>query len=212
VFKRPKSTQVNTWPPQPLRPTPDMPDELLVDLHTFGSGDALGILFERHRPVCLSIASRILRNATQAEDEVQVAFLSAYTAFATFEGRSTFGAWLKSIVTNQCRRRARTDHRRQTDACDEVVAQARSHGKSPEQCVAEAEVIEVACREIRRLPAPMRYAFRSVVLEGKSLQQFSVQVGVTRAAAKSRLARARQEIQQRMQKYHGAMGAFTLLR
>lgn len=46
-------------------------------------------------------AFRIVRHAAEAEDIMQEAFLRAFTKLDSFQGNSTFGAWLKKIVVNQ---------------------------------------------------------------------------------------------------------------
>ena len=43
-------------------------------------------------------ALRIVNNTADAEDILQEAFTDAFRQLKDFEGRSTFGAWLKQIV------------------------------------------------------------------------------------------------------------------
>ncbi len=155
---------------------------------------------------------RILRNQAAAEDEVQTAVMKAYAALHTFNGQARFSSWLKQIVTNQCRMRLRMERRRRTDTCEESVMQARCQRKSQEEMLATREVIALVRREILLLPTPLRDVLRSVLLEGRSPCQCGVQLGLTHAAVKSRLSRARKEFGLRMQRYHGAMGGLTLLR
>jgi RNA polymerase sigma-70 factor (ECF subfamily) len=181
----------------------DMPEELLLDLHAEGCPDALGLLLERYRRICLAIAGRILRNSAQAEDEVQTAYMKAYSSFWQFEGRSTFGAWLKQIVANQCRMHLRTQRRRRTSVGGSAFQLLPDPRMSPEERIVKTELVAVACREARRLPKPMRSVFRMVMIEGKSIRQCGAQLGITEAAVKSRLARARTEVSHRIGKRHG---------
>jgi len=194
------------------RPTSEMSDEELLDRHFSGCPESFGMLIERHRRVCLSVAIRILRNPAAAEDEVQTAVMKAYAALHTFNGQARFSSWLKQIVTNQCRMRLRMERRRRTDLSDETVLQARCGRRTQEEAFAASEVIALVRREILLLPTPLRDVLRSVLLEGRTPCECSVQLGLTRAAVKSRLLRARREFGLRMQRYHGAMGGLTLLR
>src|SRR5467141_1093905 len=64
----------------------------------------------RYLPVFYKRAFRFLGNATDAEDAVQDALLSAYKHLGQFRGQAQLSTWLTTIVTNaarmQLRRRA----------------------------------------------------------------------------------------------------------
>ncbi len=49
----------------------------------------------------LCIAMRYLKQKDMAEDAVQEAFIKAFKNIESYDGETTFGAWLKRIVINQ---------------------------------------------------------------------------------------------------------------
>jgi RNA polymerase sigma-70 factor, ECF subfamily len=194
------------------RPTPDMGDEQLLGLHLAGCRDSFQVLVERHRGACIGLATRILRNAEAAEDEVQNAMLKAHVAAHTFNFQARFSSWLSQIVINECRMRIRVERRRPAEQCELAIALSRCPRRSPEEALAASEVTELVRHEILLLPAPLRVVLHSVLVEGRSLSECGAQLGLTRAAVKSRLLRAKQEFRLRMRRHHGAMGGLTLLR
>jgi RNA polymerase sigma-70 factor, ECF subfamily len=67
-----------------------------------GDRGAFGDLAERHRRELQVHCYRMLGSYDESEDLVQETFLRAWRRRETFEGRSTFRAWLYRIATNAC--------------------------------------------------------------------------------------------------------------
>ncbi len=81
-------------------------DTRLEELGMSGLGEvdepAFSALAERHRRELHVHCYRMLGSFEDAEDTVQETFLRAWRRRETFEGRSTFRAWLYRIATNAC--------------------------------------------------------------------------------------------------------------
>src|SRR5215204_3730214 len=81
-------------------------DTRLKELGVSGLGEvdepAFSGLAERHRRELHVHCYRMLGSFEDAEDTVQETFLRAWRGRETFEGRSTFRAWLYRIATNAC--------------------------------------------------------------------------------------------------------------
>ncbi|HEU5098995.1 MAG TPA: RNA polymerase subunit sigma-70 [Roseiflexaceae bacterium] len=77
-------------------------DALVVAAARAGDQAAFGVLVERHRRELQVHCYRMLGSFEDSEDLVQETFLRAWRKRASFEGRSTFRAWLYRIATNVC--------------------------------------------------------------------------------------------------------------
>lgn len=63
-----------------------------------GNHQAQMSLYQKYAQAMYQISRNIIKDDMQAEEAMQDAFLSAFKNLDQFDGTSTFGAWLKSIV------------------------------------------------------------------------------------------------------------------
>src|SRR5882724_8890785 len=145
-------------------------EEYLVGLAQQGNEKAFEELVTRSRESCLNIATAILRNRADAQDEVQNAFWKAYTHLACFGQESKFSTWVTRIVINHCLMRYRRAHRipfvsydSPSITGDTYLAHEPADRDTPEQGLAGTEVSELLLKELGcipyllRLPLEMRY-------------------------------------------------------
>ncbi len=91
-------------------------DEALVALLERGEEDALAELYDRYGQVAYSLAYRMLRNETLAEDAVQEAFLTVWRNAARFvPERAKASTWLLTIVHRRAVDLVRREERRRTE-------------------------------------------------------------------------------------------------
>ncbi len=72
--------------------------ETLVQQCLNGEAAAYKTLYDRYAKAMFNTALRIVNRTDEAEDILQEAFTDAFQQLSSFEGRSTFGAWLRQIV------------------------------------------------------------------------------------------------------------------
>jgi hypothetical protein len=117
---------VEGWRNRPLE------DAELVGLATRGDVRAYEELVERHRDIAVRTAFLVARDATDAEDAVQEAFVKAYAALHRFRQGAPFRPWILRIVANEARNRARSARRRAglalRAAADRPVEEAAASG------------------------------------------------------------------------------------
>lgn len=82
----------------------DASDAELVVVALAGNTQGFDVLVNRYRRAMLTVAQQIVRNAADAEDVVQEAFLRAFEALPQLSDLNRFGAWLHSITRNRALR------------------------------------------------------------------------------------------------------------
>jgi RNA polymerase sigma-70 factor (ECF subfamily) len=163
----------------------------LVGRARAGDAAAYEELVRMHQQIAMRTAWLVTRNATDAEDAVQEAFVKAYRALGRFREGSPFRPWLLAIVANEARNRRRSVAR--SDRLALRVAEVRPSGgaaPSPEAAALLDEERTVlmealnAMREEDRLVVGYRY------LLGLSEAETAAALGVPVGTVKSRLSRA----------------------
>ena len=187
----------------------------LIEFARQGDTVAFGELIKRHYSTCLKRASSLIRNPTDAEDEVQNACWKAFERLGQFRGDGTFSAWLSRIVENQCLMRIREDRQARFLYLDqssesnvrvELVAQV----PGPEDELGDQQLETLLRREISRIPPLLRNVMVLSDVERLSMPDVAARLGLSVPAAKSRLGRARGELRARLSKHCGLKGLSTL--
>jgi len=180
-------------------------DAELVAQARGGGREAFEELIGRHYRTCVNIATLMLRDRSEAQDEVQNACWKAFVHLNQYQGEAAFSTWLIRIVENQCRMLLRLRKRESllhldTERSNHINRSIKlsSLRVGPEDEVISGEFREVLQREIRRIPP----IFQSVLLlrdvHELSMTEVAEHLKITVQAAKSRLFRARRELKARV--------------
>src|SRR5205823_660425 len=97
----------------------DESDVELVERTRAGDKAAFGVLVERHRPMAVRLAWRLLGSRIDAEDIAQEACLQAFLGLDRLRAPERFSAWLGGMAINLARMRSRA--RRVAYSLDEWV-------------------------------------------------------------------------------------------
>jgi RNA polymerase sigma-70 factor (ECF subfamily) len=188
------------------------PDDQLVTRSQAGDQVAFAELVRRHQPGCMKLALSILRDRSDAEDEVQNALWKAYEHIGQFQQDAKFSTWLTRIVVNQCLMRLRQTRRARFCYIDETVGEDAMTVElpdlraNPEEFATETELGQVLRSEVSRIPPLLRNVFMLRDMQELPMPEVAKRLGISVAAAKSRLLRARMELRQRLEKHQVANG------
>lgn len=182
-----------------------LPDGLLAARIAARDPEAVRVVTTRHNQRLFRTAWSILRDHAEAEDVVQSAYLRAFAAIASFEGRSSLGTWLTRIVINEAlgreraarRRRARLETASVVDLGDYRDKLMRgSIQETPDAEIARAQVRSLLEREIAHLPQAFRTVFVLREIEALSVEETADALGLAPATVKTRHFRARRKLQE----------------
>ena len=175
----------------PSSPAQEIDDAELVLRTARGELGAFEQLVDRHRPVVVRVAARIV-GSDEAEDVSQDAFLRAFHRLHHFRGDAPFRAWLLRITHN-----AALDHlgRRRPEPVDpETLDSAEeSPSRQPADRLEVRERIERLERKLRGLSHQHRTVLVLRDAEGLSYEEIAAITDAPIGSVKGRLHRARSE-------------------
>ena len=180
-------------------------EETLVKAAQRGQMDAFNELILHYQSQVFNLAYHILHDPAAADDATQEAFISAYRSIKKFRGGS-FRSWLLRIVTNACYDELRRRKRRPNVSWDDfgdMDEEANPHlengGPKPEESVQQQELRALLERSIAKLSKHHRTTIILIDRIGLSYEEAAKVMDVALGTVKSRLARARKEMQSLLQ-------------
>lgn len=162
------------------------------------SGEIYGLLF------------RLTENGEEARDLTQETFLRAFQSIGGFRGEADLRTWIYRIAINQARNRWRWWRRRSRDTTVSLDASQGDSGRTVGATLAEssdnpeqqtlAHEREVALRSaLQRVGRAYREAVILRDIEGFTYEEIATTLGINVGTVKSRLARGRQELRQKLE-------------
>jgi RNA polymerase sigma-70 factor (ECF subfamily) len=175
----------------PAAPATEHDDAELVRRTTRGELEAFEQLVDRHRPVVVRVAARIV-GAHEAEDVSQDAFLRAFHRLEHFRGDAPFRSWLLRITHN-----AALDHIRRRRPVpidpDTLDATEASASRLPADRLETRERIERLERKLHGLSDQHRVVLVLRDAEGLTYEEIADITDAPVGSVKGRLHRARRE-------------------
>jgi RNA polymerase sigma-70 factor, ECF subfamily len=182
-----------------------MDENYLIESARQGDLDAFNRLVLAYQQQAYNLALRLLGEEESAQDATQQSFISAYENIRTFRGGS-FRAWVLRIVTNNCYDELRRRKRRPTaplnplnsedgEEVEESAWMADEGSPSPEEHYEHKELEAAIQGCINALPQEFRAVVVLVDLQGMDYQEASRVIQSPLGTVRSRLARARQRLQ-----------------
>ncbi len=177
-------------------------DQQLVERAQRGDKHAFELLVSKYQRRLGRLISRFVRNAAEAEDVTQDAFIKAYRALPAFRGDSAFYTWLYRIGINTAKnylvaqgRRMPTSTAFDAEEAEDFEEAALLHEvATPENELMSKQVVEVVNTSLQELPDDLRTALTLREIEGLSYEEIAAVMDCPIGTVRSRIFRAREAI------------------
>ena len=165
-----------------------------------GEAPLFEVLMRRYNQRLFRVARAVLKDASEAEDVMQHAYVQAFTHLAQFEGRARFSTWLTRIALYEALGRARKRVPPRADGRPEPerpgVEALESDGLDPEQQALQSEARSLLESSVASLPPLYRAVFVMREVEGLDTAETAECLEVSEDVVKTRLRRARVMLRQ----------------
>ncbi|WP_142783641.1 RNA polymerase sigma factor [Changchengzhania lutea] len=149
------------------------------------------------------VAKRFLKDADDAEDVVQEAFIKAFEKLHQYKAEVTFGAWLKRIVVNKSIDFLKSKKQRLVEL-DEVHLKVIDTTNEDKWLVDDAITLNDVKRAIDKLPDKYQYVVMMYLIEGYDHQEISEVLNISEVASRTQLSRGKVKLQELLKhKHHG---------
>jgi RNA polymerase sigma-70 factor (ECF subfamily) len=162
-------------------------DDDLIALTLSGRGEAFETLVGRYERAVYHLAFRTMREAEEAKDAAQEAWIKAYRALASFRPGAKFATWIFTICYRVC--------------CDRLAKRKRFSGEEPpdiadpaagpEQALEAAEDASRLRAAIAGLPEKYRIVITLFHLQGRQYDEIAAVLDLPLGTVKTHLFRAK---------------------
>ena len=153
-------------------------------------------LFREQRTRVHRTLYRILGANTDMEDLIQDVFLEVFRSLHHFRGEARLSTWIARITTRVALH-AIGKRKPPAQSLDAVPLELSAHGPSPDRVVQARQAAERLYQALDRVDPVQRIAFALHVIEGLPLREIAEITESSLVATKSRVWRARREIERR---------------
>lgn len=182
----------------------------LVRSAATGDAAALDRLLMRVQEVAWRFSTSVCGHADDAEDAMQEALIKTYRYVGRIREPGAFRPWLYRTVRNACLmgRRKKVGEPARLQSLDEVLPgpdgsgrqDVPDPGKSPEQLADNAGLRRRLRKALRTLPGPYRAIVFLREMEGLSTREVAKVMGMSEDNVKTRLHRARVQLQANLER------------
>ncbi len=170
-----------------------------------GNRNAYAELIRKYEARVRGYAGMMLADATQAEDAAQEIFIKAYESLDKFRGEASFSTWIYRIATNHCLDLLKKRKRTRTESWEALIEKngdtIEAAMIAPNTAKPSVDMTELITQLLSHMPEISRNMLILREVQGLSYEELAQTLGCTLDSVKSRLKRARQELELKMRHF-----------
>jgi RNA polymerase sigma-70 factor, ECF subfamily len=176
-------------------------DATLVAATLAGRSEAFGTLIERYERAVYNLCLRTLRDAEEAKDASQEAFLKAFRALRTFRPGAKFSTWIFSIAYHACC--DRLNHRKRYS--DGELSERADPGPGPDALLERRDEAAELRAAIDALPEKYRAVITLYHLQGHQYEEIARVLDLPMGTVKTHLFRAKEQLRRQLAHLRGTV-------
>ena len=189
-------------PPSVWRDLNGLSDEELLVALISGQHDAITVLFDRYSRLVYRIAERILHHPQEAEDVLQIVFLTIFRMARKFDpARGRVKIWLLQYAYSQSLRRKHQLRQRNfygTEEIDSVLSELALRGPRTPSDLSPAERSRLIQQALDLLDAKQRRTVELTYYEGLTASEIAERTGESLIAVRHNLYRGLAKLRERL--------------
>jgi RNA polymerase sigma-70 factor (ECF subfamily) len=165
----------------------------LVERAIAGNPSAFRVIADAHRDRMFRVAIRVVKNEEDANDVVQDVMVTIHRKLNLFHGNSDLGTWIHRVTVNTALMSLRRNARFNKHVGEEILETVATDDVQRE--IENRDELRMIQEAWGRVSEKHREALYLRVVEDETVEDIASTLGVSVAAAKSRIHRARLELQ-----------------
>ena len=179
----------------------------VIQMAQRGDADAFEYIYRLHCKRVYALCLRMGRDASEAEDLTQEAFLRLFRKIHTFRGESAFSSWLHRVTTNVVlmhfrKKKLKTASLDDFVTTDENNSASRHEFGEPDLRIAGMFDSVSLQRAIDQLPERYKATFVLHDIQGYEHNKIAKSLGCSVGTSKSQLHRARKRLRKILESVH----------
>jgi RNA polymerase sigma-70 factor (ECF subfamily) len=177
-----------------------MDDQKYIEMILQGNREAFSDLVNKHKDMVYTLALRIVKNAEDAEEIAQDAFVKVYKALPGFKGNAKFTTWLFKIVYNTAISKARKA-RNSNLYLEDISEQTNSIDSDLDilSNLDREEAKDILHGFLEKLPVEERTIITLYYLNENTVEEIAQITGLSKSNVKVKLFRSRNKLRSLIQ-------------
>ena len=170
-------------------------DELIIECKK-QNAKAQGELYKQYNRILFGICLRYSPNYTEAEDNLQDAFITIFKKIEQYKGKGSFEGWIKRVTVNTVLQK----YRKQKTFT--IVDEGQIEDEADVEIESDEIPLDFLLKIVQELPDRYRLVFSMYVMDGYQHKEIAELLGISDGTSKSNLARARIILKNKVEDYN----------